>query len=1112
MSSVDDRVVAMKFENRQFESGIATSLTSLEKLKQGMNLDGAVGIASKGLGGLSGILSRFGLKNPFKTATAGVAELQANTNRFSMGTIEGGVTSVSKSWIAMSAVAIGALSQISGAIIQQAGEVGKNLLGIQAMADGWSDYGLKINATQTIMAGTGDNIGFVTRQLKDLDIYADRTIYSLSDMTSNISKFTNAGVDLKTSVNALKGVAQVAALSGASSNEAARAMYNLGQAIGQGYVKLMDWKSVELANMGTVEFKQQLIDAAVAAGTLTKAGDGLYKTLDGTEVTTKNFSTTLEKAWLSADVLTTTLGKYADENTAIGKKAYKAATEVKTLSMMMETLAAAAGTGWTDTFETLVGTLPEATKLWTGITNVIGGALGRSADARNQMLSDWKELGGRTVLIEALKDVFYGLMDILSPISKAFRDIFPRKTGEDLFALTKRFAEFAEGLRLSETTMDNVRRTFRGVFAIFSIIGQVIGGVASMFGRLFGAMGDGSGKFLDFTGGVGDFLVAIDTMLREGGLLNAFFEGLGSVLAIPLKLLALVASAIGGLFAGFDTGTADKIGGALGSVGDRLEPLTRLGDAVTRMFKKLGSVIGDALAGIGDAIASSFSGNFDRVLDTINTGLLAAIVLMLKRFMSGDLLKLNVGEGLFSSMKGSFDQLTETLASMQAQIKADVLIKIATALAILTASLVVLSLIDSKKLNSALEAMALGFAGLQVALMSLSKLITGFGAAKLPFITGALIALSGAMLIMSLALKVLSSIKPAELARGMAAMAGMMVILTKSVKPLSANSKGIFTAAAALVAVGVALNIMAAALKSFAEMDYSTMARGLVGAAGSLVILAGAMKIMPKGILGQATAVLVLSAALKVLASAVADFATMDLNSMQRGLLGVAGSLVIIAGAMHLMPKNMLAQSVALNLVAASLHIMQGAIAKFAGMTIDEIGRGLGTLAMSLGILAIALFAMKASLGGAVALGVATAALTLLVPVLVSLGAMSWESIIKGLTGLAGTFVILGVAGSVLAPLVPAILGLGAALVLVGAGLALSGVAALAFASAFGIFVAAGSAGIAVLSGLIGVLIKAIPKVITAFAQGLISMIKEIGKAAPAMVNSFTKIMISLLN
>lgn len=1118
-SSVEDRIVAMKFENRQFEVGVGSTITSLGRLKSAMDMTAAGGMASRGLGLVQSSLSKFGLRNPFATPQRGLQELQTSTSRFSMGTMEGGITSVSKSFLAMSTIAVTALSTITSQAIRSGGELAKSFT-IDPITTGLKEYEDTLNSTQTLMSGTGESVESVTRTLQELNRYSDRTIYSFSDMTQNITAFTNAGMKTKPAAKVMMGIANAAASAGITAQQASQAMRGFGQSMSMGFVGLQDWNQVDNAQLATKEFKEELIKTAIEMGTLTKGMDGVVRTNKGTEVTFKNLRSTLQDQWLEADVLTGTLERYSDTSTKVGKKAAANATRVKTLSQAMGILKESAQSGWAQTWQNLFGNLEEATDLWTGFNDTIGGMIGDSAKARNAVLKDWKELGGRTDLINGIKDVWQGLMDVLSPIKKAFRDIFPAKTGQDLFELTQKFADFAEGLRLGEDTMDNIRRTFRGVFAIFDIAGQVIGGVVDMFQRLFGAMGAGSGKFLNFTGGVGDFLVAIDTMLRQSGFITAFFEGLGDILAIPMGLIAGLGDLLGRLFLGFDGGKAEKFAGAMDRVGKRLKPLETAGERVREIFGKIGDVfenvggvIRDAMSGIGDAIADAFTGdNFDKSLDLINTGLLGAIVLMLKNFFSGELVSIDFGGGIFESLKGTLGAVTESLQNMQTNIKADILLKIAGALAILTASIVVLSLIDPKKLAKALTGMAVGFAGLQVAMTALASAVGYIGLAKLPIIASSLVILAGAMLLFSTSLLILSRIDTADMIKGLLGMTVMMRMMTKAVVPLSKNAAGMITAGVGLTAVAVALNIMAAALKSFAEMSWEEMGKGLAGAAGSLLVLASAMRVMPKDIAMQGAALLILSVALKVMASVVRDFSEMDYQTMGRGLAGVAGSLVILAGAMRLMPKNMIIQAVALTVVASALHILQGAVAKFGGMSMEAIGTGFIALGGSLLILAAGLTLMSGSLSGAAALVIVTAALAVLTPILITLGTLSIATIATALGTLAASFAVLGAAGYLLAPLVPVLIGLGAAIVLVGAGFALAGAGALAFATAFGIFVAAGAAGIAVLKGVLDVVIKSIPRFTTAFSKAILELLKTAVKAVPLIVQLFSDLMSGILD
>lgn len=358
--TVDQRVVEMQFDNRHFENNVRTTMSTLDKLKQSLNLSGAV----KGLGNIN------------------TAAKSCN-----LTPISNAVQTVQLKFSALQVAGVTAMANLANSAVNYGKKI-VNSLTVEPITTGFNEYELKMGSIQTIMASTGENLQTVNKYLNELNEYSDKTIYSFSDMTQNIGKFTNAGVKLEDAVLAIKGISNEAAISGANANEASRAMYNFAQALSAGYVKLIDWKSIELANMATVDFKQQLIDAAVAAGTLTKSTDG-YKTSAGTVITaTKNFNDSLQDQWMTTEVLISTLRDYADESTDIGKKATAAAQDVKTFSMMMDTLKESAQSGWATTWEIIVGDYEEAKSLFTHLSKVFGDIISKTADARNQMLEN----------------------------------------------------------------------------------------------------------------------------------------------------------------------------------------------------------------------------------------------------------------------------------------------------------------------------------------------------------------------------------------------------------------------------------------------------------------------------------------------------------------------------------------------------------------------------------------------------------------------------------------------------------------------------------------------------------------------------------------------------
>lgn len=377
-TTVDSRVLEMRFDNGQFEKGVSTSMSTLDKLKEKLNLSGA----SKGL-----------------------ENVNAAAGKFKMDGISSALDAVQAKFSAMQVIGMTALSNITNSAIN----AGKRMISaftIEPIRTGFNEFELKMGSVQTIMASTGASLEEVNRYLNELNEYSDKTIYSFSDMTQNIGKFTNAGVKLEDAVMAIKGISNEAALSGANANEASRAMYNFAQALSAGYVKLIDWKSIENANMATVSFKEQLLEAGVAAGTLAKNADGMYQvltennlgsTMDSAISATSNFNESLAYQWLTTDVLVDTLKDYADETTEIGKKAFASAQDVKTFSMMMDTLKEAAQSGWAQTWELIVGNFEEGKTLWTSLSKIFGDLIENSAKARNEFLggalnSNWEKI------------------------------------------------------------------------------------------------------------------------------------------------------------------------------------------------------------------------------------------------------------------------------------------------------------------------------------------------------------------------------------------------------------------------------------------------------------------------------------------------------------------------------------------------------------------------------------------------------------------------------------------------------------------------------------------------------------------------------------------------
>ena len=1153
MASVDDRIVAMKFDNTSFEAKIATTMASLDRLK--LSLD-------------------------FTNAKRGMDNLTATSNAFQLNGMASAIDFISGKFTGMGAVAFSVINNVVNRAVDAGIRLGK-ALSLDQVISGFREYETNMNAIQTVLANTksdGTALEDVNRALDQLNDYSDKTIYNFGEMARNIGTFTAAGVNLDTSVEAIKGIANLAAISGSNSQQASTAMYQLSQALASGSVKLMDWNSIVNAGMGGEVFQKALFETGKTLGTIKDTP--INTTFEEWTKAGNTFRGSLEQGWLTADVLTNTLSGFTGDLTdaqlkamgyndaqilqiqEMGKTGQEAATKVKTLTQLISTIKESIGSGWSSTFRILIGDFEEAKELFTSMSNVIGGAFTKAADDRNKMLSSWKALGGRDMLLTGLTDGLTAVWKILTTVKTAFEDVFPPVTVRTLYDLTKRFKDFMAELEPSAGTLVLLRRTFQGVFSILSIGIEIVKGIAGVFVDLFKALTFNeqvNSGLLGFLAGLGtDLLKLKETLVDGGGIARyfdelstsivEFFDGLtfDNVVERLSGALTKVKEAILEFFqndtmAGKTevvTAAFDRVSERFGFLGTAAQKMVdtfgwvfdRLGATWDWGIEKIGKVMA-ALSNFTDFLKETVAkipgmigevlGNaeYDQVLDTVNVGLFGGLVLAFRKFTSGGLFggMTKVTDSIsesFGKLGETFGALTGYLTAMQQNVKADTLMKIAKAVGILTASLFVLAMIDSAALAKALAATAIGFGQLVATMAVLQQLSTGLGAAKMALLATGIMLIAGSMILLATAAKIFATMSWEEMGKGILGVAAMLTILAVAIKPISANKGGMISTGAGILLVAVALNILALAVKSFAEMEWEAMAQGLVGVAGGLLIIAGSMQLMPSGMMSKGVGILFLAVALNILALAVKSFAEMNWKDMGRGLAGVAGTLLILAGAMHLMPNgiSLAFQGAGLLMIGIGLVAIATAIRMLSGLSLKELAKGIGSIAVVLLVLAGTMHVMKGAILGAVAIGIIAPALILLAKAVKMFAKMSWEEILKGIVGLAASLGVITIAAHLLSGAIPVLIAFGIALALIGAGFALFGLGATLVASAFTLVVSAGTEGIATLVDVITVLIQHIPKLVVAIGEGLIKLVGKLVEALPDIIAGFDDILVAILD
>jgi len=1189
-TTVDQRVVEMRFDNKQFESNIQTSLSTIDKLKKGLNLEGA----SKGF--------------------ENVSKAAQNVN---MSGIQGAVETVRLKFSALEVMAVTALANITNSALN-AGKKIVSALTIDPIKTGFQEYETQINAIQTVLANTsskGTTLKDVNEALNELNTYADKTIYNFTEMTRNIGTFTAAGIDLDTSVSAIKGIANLAAVSGSTSQQASTAMYQLSQALASGTVKLMDWNSVVNAGMGGQVFQDALKETAKVHGI---AIDEMIKD-EG------SFRESLKNGWLTSEVLTETLAKftgdlneqqlktmgYTDEQIKsiikMGQTANDAATKVKTFSQLWDTLKEAAQSGWTQSWMIIVGDFEEAKELLTEVSNIFGDIINNASSARNEMLQGWKDLGGRKALIDSFRNAFEGIMSIVKPISEAFREIFPPITAKQLVAFTEGLRDLTAKLKLSDTTSANLKSTFKGLFAVLDIIKQAFTAVWNAISPLFGGLGTLGGGILGVTASWGDWLVKLNETIKTSDIFNKALQGI-------IGFVKLAATEVKNFFLavkekfnfpGLEVfhSFLERVHERMGQVGEAagsmksgvVTAIQLMGEAIANshfyqalqaLWKGVETICGGIVKALGEMmnwiVDKVGKADFKGIFDFINTASLGAIAFGITKFLKSLSQPLEGFKGILDGVTGILDGVRGCFEAYQTQLKAGTLLKIATAIGILAASILVISLIDSEKLSASLGAITVLFADLMGSMALFGKISGNLtGVTKT---CAAMISISVAVLILASALKKIGELDFDEMVIGLVGVVGLTATMIAAAKVMGSGGPTMIKGATQMVIFAAAIKILASACEDLAQLSWNELAKGLVGVgvlmaeislflntakfsgksittATGIVILAAAMKILAsacedfaqmkwseiakgltaigvllaeiaiftnvtgnaKHVISTGIALIAIGTAMKIFASAVQDMAAMSWGELAKGLTGMAGALLAVTVAVNFMPKNMIGIGVGLIAVSTALVILANALEKMGGMSWEEIAKGLVALGGSIAILAIGLNAMNGTLAGSAAMLVAVVALAALTPILSVLGAMSWESIAKGLITIAGAFAVIGVAGAVLTPLVPTILALAGAFALIGLGVLGIGVGLLAAgaglsALAIGItaVAAAGIAGATALVASLTVIITGvaalIPAIIEKIGEGIIAFCNVIAEGAPAIGKAVKAVVLTLID
>lgn len=609
--TVDQRVVEMRFDNAQFERGIAQSMNSINNLKESLDFS--------------------------KLSTSGLDGLSKD-----IGNISTSVDSIADKFSVLGIAGMTAISKISGAAIDLGLSIKDNL--IKNMEVGYDKYNIMMESIQTIMYGTRDMIGeglkwatqedqmdFVTSQIEKLNWYTDETSYNLTDMTNNVGKFVAAGVDLEDATTAMMGISSWAAMSGQNAEAASRAMYNLSQALAIGKVTVADWKSIELANMATTEFKHTVADIAFEMGKLHETEEGWYAAYDskGKEVLVAydGMRQSLAAGWFDNDVLTAVLKKYGDfandlydsvdktgltatellryssmykdalsngedmtkwvidlankdniynytefgeclekltsEYNELGRQSFMAGQECKTFKDVMLATEDAATSAWMGIYQAIFGNYLQSKELWSSMAEEFYELFVEGIAVKRNLLQRWNDIGGRDHLINALWNIWYNIKDVMNAFTEAFGKLFPEKNAVQLLSYAVAFERWTEALRFSDwgwvdqirrvdEIAENVAETFRHISDFFLAFGNAAAKAWNLIfppssDQLWQIENDILDGIIDITSGFERFTSTLVFTDEQSKKLERTFAGLFAIIDMGRMFIATLLEPLTGI-------------------------------------------------------------------------------------------------------------------------------------------------------------------------------------------------------------------------------------------------------------------------------------------------------------------------------------------------------------------------------------------------------------------------------------------------------------------------------------------------------------------------------------------------------------------------------------
>lgn len=1047
---VDERVVEMRFNNALFESKVQQTMRSLAALNE---------------------------KLMFKGAEKGFEKVSDSSEKVKFNALLNALDNLSQKFSAVEVIGVTALMRITNQAVD-AGERLVKALSLDPIISGFQEYETQINAVQTILANTsskGTTLDQVNAALDELNHYADLTIYNFTEMTRNIGTFTAAGVDLNTSVSAIKGIANLAAVSGSTSQQASTAMYQFSQALASGTVKLQDWNSVVNAGMGGQVFQDALKETARVHGI---AIDSMIKK-EG------SFRETLSKGWLTSSILTETLQKftgdlneetlksigYTDEQIKkimeMGKTANDAATKVKTFSQLKDTLTEALQSGWTQTWQTIIGDFEEAKELFTRFSDVFSDLINKSSEARNTVLAGglntgWqqlstalgdsadfysqmlekvmlangsisqKQIDDAGSFVKALQQGGVSAEQLQNGLKESYKQLSVLGALSDdalkakkldpaqVRSLAKSFEEVNQKVADGSLDLDIYSKKIgelsgrehliESIWNVFEALEKVVEPVARAWQKIFSPIT--ADQIYNIAKSIDEFTAKLSISDETADKIERTFSGIFAVLNVWKNMLLTVSKVLGEVF----NAVSPLAGGFLSITASLGDCLVEMANAVnnSKTFKTtldgIHWIIGKVSEGMQTfaGVLTDVSNNVSVVFDPLKT-----LGEWFENFISFITPKL---KWLADKIGEIFEELGSGASGAFGNLNGNALWGFANAGMIAGLIAGIKGFLEAfKDIGSTVKDTIGGVAEL------LNKLGEAVTAWKNNKNAETLKTISTAVAILAGSLVVLSMVKPERLAASTGAMIALFAELLVALAiydEIAKKTKKVGKGTSSMVVMAAGVLILTSALKKISEIENEKLLTSVIALGAVMAELVAAQVAISKWAKDgakHAMSMLAMAAAVRVLAEAVEQLADLGWDGIEKGLIAVAGLLAEVAAFSGLSNFGGLTagKAVGILILAAALSVLEKSVSAFSKMPVDELQNGIGVLGAILG--EIAVFSMLSNpaehvLSTATALTILSGGLLILSNALANLGGMTLGQIGVALAAMAGGLIEMGVA------------------------------------------------------------------------------------------------------